>query len=269
MLNLFDTEKLGQLHTVRVTDHAAAKEAFKPDRRVVLADTQPIYRIGMKNIFALEDDIRVIAQVETLPHLHAVLEQYPTDVVVLDGQLLGGTLNTIPELLRRSPDTKLIVQLAEPFEATVVELYGQGVRCVISRSISADLFVKCVRRISDGETWIGNSAIGWVIEAYRSQTTSDTNHRIQPKLSGKQLTIVRCITRGMRNKEIAYQIGTTEPAIKNCLRQIYEKLGVSDRLELASYALHNEVLKKDLEDLEKEGYVSKTAQPLGVTSSGV
>ena len=60
-------------------------------------------------------------------------------------------------------------------------------------------------------------------------------------LSKKELAIVSCITRGMRNKEIAYQTGTSEQVIKNYLRKVYDKLGVGDRLELALYCLHHQL----------------------------
>ena len=64
--------------------------------RVILADSQAIYRVGMKKVFALEDDIRVVAQVETLTNLYAALQRYPTDVVVLEGQLISGTIDAVP-----------------------------------------------------------------------------------------------------------------------------------------------------------------------------
>jgi DNA-binding NarL/FixJ family response regulator len=86
---------------------------------------------------------------------------------------------------------------------------------------------------------------------------------VQPKLSKKELAIIGCITRGMRNKEIAYQIGTTEQVIKNYLRKIYDKLGVSDRLELALYCLHHELLKKYPQETEHGvGHHSEPSQPL-------
>ena len=78
--------------------------------RIILADSQAIYRVGMRKVFALEDDIRVVAQAETLPNLYAALVRFPTDVVVLEGQLLAGTVDAIPELVRRAPRAKLIVQ---------------------------------------------------------------------------------------------------------------------------------------------------------------
>jgi DNA-binding NarL/FixJ family response regulator len=211
--------------------------------RVILADSQAIYRVGMKKVFALEDDIRVVAQAETLENLRAALERHPTDVVVLEGQLIAGTVDAIPELVKHFPDAKLIVQVVESDEDNIVELYRRGVRGVVPRSISPDLLIKCVRKIADGETWIDNQSISWVIEAYRSQASSLTSPRVLPKLTKKELAIISCITRGMRNKEIAYQIGTTEQVIKNYLRKVYDKLGVSDRLELALYCLHHQLLK--------------------------
>jgi DNA-binding NarL/FixJ family response regulator len=170
--------------------------------------------------------------------------------VILEGQLIAGTVDAIPEFVRRAPDAKLIVQVVETDEANTVELYRRGVRGVVSRSIAPDLLIKCVRKIAAGETWIDNQSINWVIEAYRSQAATLTNPRVQPKLSPKELAIIGCITRGMRNKEIAYQIGTSEQVIKNYLRKVYDKLGVSDRLELALYCLHHQILKKYVQEPE-------------------
>jgi DNA-binding NarL/FixJ family response regulator len=218
--------------------------------RVILADSQAIYRVGMKKVFALEDDIRVVAQAESLANLHAALERYPTDVVLLEGQLIAGTVDAIPELVKHSPDAKIIVQVVDSDEDNIVELYRRGVRGVVPRSISPDLLIKCVRKIADGETWIDNQSISWVIEAYRSQASSLTSPRVLPKLTKKELAIISCITRGMRNKEIAYQIGTTEQVIKNYLRKVYDKLGVSDRLELALYCLHHQLLKNYVQEPE-------------------
>jgi DNA-binding NarL/FixJ family response regulator len=239
---------------INSTEHLGPEEGERgetPAIRVILADSQAIYRVGMRKVFAIEDDIRVVAQAETLQNLYAALHRFPTDVVVLEGSLISGTVDAIPELVKRAPEAKLIVQVVESDETNTVELYRRGVRGVVPRSISPDLLVKCVRRIAAGETWIDNKSISWVIEAYRSQASSMTGPRTQPKLSKKELAIISCITRGMRNKEIAYQIGTTEQVIKNYLRKVYDKLGVSDRLELALYCLHHQLLKKYNQEMEE------------------
>ena len=216
--------------------------------RIILADSQAIYRVGIRKVFAIEDDLRVVAQADSLENLRAAIERYPSDIVLLEGALLTGTANVIPELLRAAPDVKLIVQAVAADENQTVELYRRGVRGIVSRSISPDLLVRCVRRIAAGETWIDNQSVSWVIEAYRTQASALVSPRTQPKLSPKEMAIITCITQGKRNKEIAYQLGTTEQVIKNYLRKIYDKLGVSDRLELALYCLHNKIIHADEEE---------------------
>jgi DNA-binding NarL/FixJ family response regulator len=216
--------------------------------RVILADSQAIYRVGIRKVFALEDDLRVVAQADSLENLRLAINRFPTDIVLLEGSLLNGTANAIPELLQIAPDVKLIVQAVAADENQTVELYRRGVRGIVSRSISPDLLVRCIRRIADGETWIDNQSVSWVIEAYRAQAASLVNPRTQPKLSPKEMAIITCITQGKRNKEIAFQLGTTEQVIKNYLRKIYDKLGVSDRLELALYCLHNKIIKADSDE---------------------
>jgi two-component system nitrate/nitrite response regulator NarL len=216
--------------------------------RIILADSQAIYRVGIRKVFALEDDLRVVAQADSLDSLRAAIERYPTDVVLLEGGLLAGTTNVIPELLRLAPEVKLIVQAVASDENHTVELYRRGVRGIVNRSISPDLLVRCVRRIAAGETWIDNQSVNWVIEAYRAQAAALVSPRSQPRLSPKELAIITCITQGKRNKEIAFQLGTTEQVIKNYLRKIYDKLGVSDRLELALYCLHNKIIQTDVDE---------------------
>jgi two-component system, NarL family, nitrate/nitrite response regulator NarL len=211
--------------------------------RVVLADSEDIFRVGIQKIFALEDDIQVIAQADSLAGLHGTIQRFPTDVILLvESKLIASTVDAIPELVRRAPKLKIIVQSAQNDESNTVELYLQGVQGIVPRSISPDLLVKCVRRIAVGETWIDNQSINRVIEAYRSQATA--RPRTQARLSPKELAIVTCIMQGKRNKEIAGLLGTSEQVIKNYLRRVYGKLGVSDRLELALYCQHHQLHKK-------------------------
>jgi two-component system nitrate/nitrite response regulator NarL len=175
----------------------------------------------------------------------------------MEGSLINGTTDAIPAIVRRAPQVKIIIQAVASDESNTVELYRRGVRGIIPRSISPDLLVKCVRKIAEGETWIDNQSVNWVIEAYRSQATALTSPRTQPRLSPKELAIITCITQGKRNKEIAYQLGTTEQVIKNYLRKVYDKLGVSDRLELALYCLHNQVHKNYADAADASAVVAK------------
>ncbi len=176
--------------------------------RIILADSQAIYRVGIRKVFALEDDLRVVAQADSLENLRAAIARYPSDIVLLEGGLLAGTANVIPELLRIAPDLKLIVQaVSAADENHTVELYRKGVRGIISRSISPDLLVRCVRRIAAGETWIDNQSVNWVIEAYRSQAAALVNPRSQPRLSPKEMAIITCITPGQAQQGNCLSVG--------------------------------------------------------------
>lgn len=224
--------------------------------RVALADSQAIYRVGMSKVFVAEEDIKVVIQVDGLTNLQTALQQHPADVLLLEGSLLTGKPNAVPDILRVAPELKIVVQATASEESNTVELYRRGVRGIIPRSISPDLLVRCVRKIAVGETWIDNKSVTWVIEAYRSQASSLTSPKNQPRLSPKELAIINCITQGKRNKEIAYQLGTSEQVIKNYLRKIYDKLGVSDRLELALYCLHHQIHTKGTEADAKASIVA-------------
>ena len=221
--------------------------------RIVLADSQAIYRVGMRKVFGQEGEKRVVGQADSLKSLEQTLRETAADVVVIESGLITSAAVVLPELARLAPETKVIVQVVEIDEAATVELYRRGVRGVIPRSIAPDLLLKCVRKIAAGETWIDNRSVSWVIEAYRTHGSEPAaDEKPRPRLSPKELVIISCISRGMRNREIADQVGTTEQVIKNYLRKIYDKLGVSDRLELALYCIqHHLVSKEDVEGVEK------------------
>src|ERR1700744_3267406 len=127
--------------------------------RIILADSQAIYRVGMRKIFALEDDIRVVAQVDNLQNLEAAIQRFPTDLVILEGGLISGTTDAIPAIVRRNPQIRLIIQALGTDQQNTVEHYRLGVCGIIPRSSSQDLLVKCVRKIAQGETWIDNQSV--------------------------------------------------------------------------------------------------------------
>src|SRR4051812_24841386 len=112
--------------------------------RVIIADTQSIYRVGIRKIFALEDDVRVVAQAESLGQTIAAAIKFPTDVILLEAAITPNPPEAISELMKRAPGSKIVVVLVEPDEEDTVDLLRRGVRGIVSRSISPDLLVRCV-----------------------------------------------------------------------------------------------------------------------------
>ena len=210
--------------------------------RVVVADSEPIFRVGMRKIFALEDDLRVMAQTETLAQTESAIQRHSPDVLLMEAAIAPDPAESVAALLQIVPQLKVVLIVADQDESEILEYVRRGACGVVPRSISPDLLIKCIRKVSAGETWLDNRCINLVIEAYRAQAMKLISPKTRTKLSSKELMIISGVTQGLRNKEIATEVGTTEQVVKNYLRKIYDKLGVSDRLELALYSMHHKLL---------------------------
>jgi DNA-binding NarL/FixJ family response regulator len=211
--------------------------------RVIIADSEPIFRVGVRKIIAVEDDIRVVSQVESAPNALTAVGRYDADLILYECGLSDSPKDMITSLLAVAPALKIVLVMAEPTEEETVEFLGRGVHGIVTRSIAPDLLIKCIRKVHEGETWLDHKGVNWVIGAYRAQALRLTSPRNQVKLSSKELRIISGVTQGLRNKEIALEVGTTEQVVKNYLRKVYDKLGVSDRLELALYCMHHRLLE--------------------------
>jgi DNA-binding NarL/FixJ family response regulator len=210
--------------------------------RVVLADTQAIYRAGLRKIFALEDDIRVVGQAETMSQTLSAAAKFAADIVLFESALAQDAAEAVTELLRQSPNAKIVVVTTEPNEDQTLECFRRGAHGVVARDIEPEKLLDCVRKVAIGEPWLDEQGVNWVLRAYRSQSTRGGSARPKVQLTPKESLIVSCVTQGMKNKEIAARVGTTEQVVKNYLRKVYDKLGVADRLELALYCLHHRVV---------------------------
>jgi DNA-binding NarL/FixJ family response regulator len=211
--------------------------------RVIVADTQAIFRAGLRKIFALEDDIRVVGQAETLTQTIAAMQKFSADVMIFEAALAQNSSDAVSDLLRQSGSCHLVVVLQEPDQEMTLELFRQGVHGVVSREVEPETLVDCLRKVAQGEPWLESKAIGWVLEAYRTQALRPAGPHTKVQLTPKESLIVSCVTQGMKNKEIALRVGTTEQVVKNYLRKVYDKLGVADRLELALYCLNHRVVE--------------------------
>jgi len=210
--------------------------------RVVLADSQAIFRVGLRKIFALEQDLRVVGEAETLGQTLAALAKSPADVVLFEAAMTGNSPEAGAEILKRLPGVRLIVLIEEAGDNEVVEFLRRGASGIVHRAVPPELLIKCVRRVHEGETWLDNRGVNSLIDAYRSGPPGGAGARPRSQLTDKELLIVSYVTQGMKNKDIANEIGTTEQVVKNYLRKVYDKLGVSDRLELALYCIHHRLL---------------------------
>ncbi len=210
--------------------------------RVIVADTQAIFRAGLRKIFALEDDIRVVGQSETLAQTLSAAKKFTADILIFEAALTPNPVDAVADLMRQTPNLRLVVVTQEPDQELTLDLLRRGAHGIVSREVEPEQLVDCLRKVSEGHPWLDSRGVQWVLEAYRNQGGRATSPRPKVQLTPKESLIVSCVTQGMKNKEIALRVGTTEQVVKNYLRKVYDKLGVADRLELALYCLHNRVL---------------------------
>jgi DNA-binding NarL/FixJ family response regulator len=225
--------------------------------RVIVADSQAIFRAGLRKIFAVEDDIRVVGQAETLEQAVSAAKKFSAEILIFEAALAENAIDAVQEIMKTAPGLRLVVVTEAPDQELTLELFRRGVHSIVSREIDSEVFVECLRAVARGEAWLETHAMKWVMEAYRTQGSRPHGGRSKVQLTPKESLIVSCVTQGMKNKEIAARVGTTEQVVKNYLRKVYDKLGVADRLELALYCLNNRVL------LDKAAPPSHPAQAAG------
>jgi len=243
-----------------------------PFVRVIVADTQAIFRAGLRKVFALEDDIRVVGQAETLAQTQSAAAKFTADVLIFEAALAPNPVDAVAELLRQNTQLRIVVVTPSADEELTLDLFRRGAHGIVSREVEPELLVECLRKVVAGESWLDSQGVRWVMEAFRNQTNRPAGSRPKVQLTPKETLIVSCVTQGMKNKEIALRVGTTEQVVKNYLRKVYDKLGVADRLELALYCLNHHVVDNTkvppLPSSPGNGHAASAAAA-GASASGV
>jgi DNA-binding NarL/FixJ family response regulator len=200
---------------------------------IIIADHQAIFRAGIAKVLAVEDDIRIVGQPQTHEQMLNALEHLRTHILLISTNFLP-YFNQIRSLTAVN-DTRILVLAEQNDEAAA--FVAMGVHGVVYRSVSGPVIVDAVRRVARRENYVH------VPYAATNELTDDmVGIRVRDRLSEKELRIVAAVVRGYKNREIATQMSTSEQVVKNSLRMIFDKIGVSDRLELALFVLHHRML---------------------------
>jgi DNA-binding NarL/FixJ family response regulator len=220
----------------------AAKNHLKTKRKtkILVADREGIFRLGLRKLFSLEDDLRVVAQAESAPQVLAMIECLRPDLAIVQQELAEGEDgNLIAQIRRALPSCKVIVMVSEFSEDVEQRRAEPGASGIISKAVQPEAFVRSVRKVMAGERILPQSRLPRASQ----ETISDNGRRPRPvdTLTRREKTIISCLTQGWRNREVAQHLTITEQTVKNHLRSIYDKVGVSDRLELVLYAIHQEM----------------------------
>ena len=237
----------------RAQDDAAAAaivDGKKGPIRILIADDHPIFRHGLQKLLSLEEDFEIVGEAEDGKEvLDAVREKEP-DILLLDLRMPGmNGLAALERLKNSNRKTKVIVLTASEDKNEFVEAMKFGCSGIVLKQTAAELLIKSIRKVHAGEIWLDLNTTAAVMREFAApgETAASPGERGRDRspLSPREREIVVLVAQGHKNREMAEKMFISEQTVKNHLHNIFDKLGVSDRLELALYAIHKGLHKTE------------------------
>jgi len=210
--------------------------------RILVADDHAIFRDGLRKLLEVTDEVQIIGEASNGVECTKMLQKLKPDILLLDLRMPEKDgLGVLEEVNFDTLPTRVIVLTAAEDDRDVVRAMRLGARGVVLKQSASDLLLKSIRKVYDGEIWLDNRMTAEVIDAFKKSSESG-QRREKPLLSDREKEIVQLVAQGFRNREIGEKLFISEQTVKNHLHNIFDKLGVSDRLELALYAIHHRLI---------------------------
>ena len=214
------------------------------DRRVsvVIADGQQLFRAGLRALLEHDAGIRVAAEADTVEHAIEAVRQKKPDVLLLDLELPGGGAAGPLERLASAGAPHTLVVATQIEKRQLLGLLRVGARGYVLRDSPPTMLAKAVRVVAAGECWLSTQGLVHTLDALRELARESTDRRsLRHLLTSRELEVVVEVSEGATNRDVARKLHMSEQTVKNHLSTIYDKLGLSTRLELALYAIHHKL----------------------------
>jgi two-component system, NarL family, nitrate/nitrite response regulator NarL len=218
--------------------------------RIVIADDHPIFRDGLRRLLEAEQDLKVLGEASDGAEAVKLARQLKPDILLLD---LAMPKHPGLEALRdlstggQSP-VRVILLTAAAEKNQIVEALQLGARGVVLKDSATQLLLKAIHTVMSGEYWVGRESVSNLVQYLRAlmQSSSDDARQRKFGLTPRELEIVSAVVAGYSNKEIAEYFKISEDTVKHHLSNIFDKLGVSTRLELALFAVNQALPLKSI-----------------------
>jgi DNA-binding NarL/FixJ family response regulator len=186
----------------------------------------------------------VVAQVGNISEAVRVLQESKIDVALISSTLKDGTgvgLDALPQIRAASPGVKLVVFLEESDSRSAVLAFRGGAHGVINPAVDGfSCLCRCVEQVNAGQVWANSDQLHRVLEEFSRRASVQVVSNVgEALLTRREEEIVRLVEDGLTNRQIAMKLGLSEHTVRNNLFRIFDKLGVSTRVELALYTMRH------------------------------
>jgi DNA-binding NarL/FixJ family response regulator len=219
-----------------------------------------------KAFYSVRQRFQVVAFASSTAEVLNALEQNLPQVVVLSSDLQDGPVSgfrILPEIRRTHQETKIIVVMPSPNKDMVIDAFKLGAVGVFCRNGPFELLCKSVEVVSQGQIWANSEELHYVLSAFaKSPKPRKLDPAVESRVTLREAAVVRLAVEGLSNREIAKQLALTEHTVKNYLFRVFDKLGVSNRVELVLSCLHKEESARE-ELAAKKELIARKVLPAG------
>jgi two-component system, NarL family, nitrate/nitrite response regulator NarL len=214
---------------------------------ILIADDHPIFRDGLRRLIDNEPEFELAGEAVDGAQALEIVRKATPDLLLLDISMPKMTgIEVLRKISSMQLPTKTIVLTAAIEEDQITEALRMGARGVVMKDTATQLLAKSIRCVMDGEYWVGRGNVSGLVQALQaahSAPPSEPNSK-RYGLTVRELDIVAAIVEGLTNKEIAQKFSISEQTVKHHLSSVFDKVGVSNRLELALFSVAHRLLEK-------------------------